>query len=126
MVGGEICAYCCCAGDAICGAYAFAVEDGLGGAVVKGELMRGAAGPLGGGGGGVGVALAPYGLDGGGMERPCWFGKGEVIGFVTGVLLLAVGTLVTIGVSFQLVISLDFDGGGAEGVVFLGGAPKVC
>ena len=36
-------------------------------------------------------------------------------------VLRAVGGLVTIGVSFQLAISFAFDGGGAEGVVFLGG-----
>jgi hypothetical protein len=72
IVGGGICAYCCCAGGAACGAYAFAMEDGLGGgAVVSGELTRGGAGPLGGGGGGVGVALAPYGFDGGAIERFC-------------------------------------------------------
>lgn len=32
-------------------------------------------------------------------------------------------TFVTTGTSFQFSIFLDFDGGGADGVVFLGGAP---
>lgn len=46
------------------------------------------------------------------------------MGAATGVLLLAVGGLVTIGVSFQLVTSFAL-GGGANGVVFRGGgAPK--
>lgn len=53
----------------------------------------------------------------------CWFGKGEVMVF-RGVLLLAVGGLTTIGVSFHCVISFAL-GGGAEGAVFRGGgAPK--
>lgn len=86
--------------------------------------MRGGAGPLGGGGGGVGVALEPYGGAGGGMERPCWLGKGEVIGAAAGVLLRATGGLVTIGVSFHCSIFFFCEGGGPEGVIFRGGAPK--
>ena len=43
------------------------------------------------------------------------------VAVTTGVLLLAVGGLVTIGVSFQFDILLDLEGGGIVGVVFLGG-----
>ena len=47
---------------------------------------------------------------------------------VEGVALL--GGLETMGVSFQFTISFALDGGGAEGVVFLGGPvgglPKDC
>lgn len=50
----------------------------------------------------------------------CGLGKGEVT-TATGVLLRGAGSLVTIGVSFQLDISFAFEGGGAEGVGFLGG-----
>lgn len=72
----------------------------------------------------MGVALGPpNGGAGGGIDKLFWLGKGEVTG-ATGVLLRAVGGLVTIGVSFQLDISFAFDGGGTEGVVFLGGAPN--
>lgn len=47
------------------------MDDGLGGgAVVNGELTRGGADPLGGGGGGVALE-APYGFAGGGIEATC-------------------------------------------------------
>lgn len=96
----------------------------------RGELIRGGAGPLGGGGGGVGVPLGPPngGADGG-MTKFCWFGKGEVIGAgpVPGVPRREIAGFVTMGVSFQFVMSLARDGGGTDDVVFLGGAPKeVC
>jgi hypothetical protein len=82
--------------------------------------MRG--GPLGGGGGGVGVALAePYGGAGGGIDRFCWFGNGLVMAEESGVLRRAVGGLTTIGVSFHCTISLALEGGGTDGVVFRGG-----
>jgi hypothetical protein len=45
-------------------------------------------------------------------------------GAVPGVPLLDMDGFVTIGVSFQLVISFALDGGGCEGVMFLGGAPN--
>ena len=45
-------------------------------------------------------------------------------GVIPGVPRLEIAGLVTIGVSFQFAISLDWDGGGTEGVVFLGGAPN--
>lgn len=84
--------------------------------------------PLGGGGGGVGVPLggAPNGGADGGTARFGWLGNGDVMGAgaVPGVPLLDIDGLVTIGVSFQLVMSFALDGGGCEGVVFLGGAPN--
>lgn len=51
------------------------------------------------------------------MEKFCWLGNGD--GVVEGVALL--GGLETMGVSFQFIISFVLEGGGAEGVVFLGG-----
>jgi hypothetical protein len=57
------------------------------------------------------------------MERFCWLGKGDVLGAVEGVLLRAILGWVTIGVSFHCPTSFA-RGGGAEGVVFLGGAPN--
>ena len=104
-----------------------AAEDGLAwncceGPPTNGEDTRGGAGPLGGGGGGVGDARAPpYGDAGGGIERLLWPGKGVVIGAAIGVLRLAGVALVTIGVSFHCSIFLALEGGGADGVVFLGG-----
>jgi len=55
-----------------------------------------------------------------------WLGKGEVIGagVMPGVPLLEIEGFVTIGVSFQLTISLDLDGGGCDGAGFLGGPPS--
>lgn len=81
---------------------------------------------MGGGGGGVGVALGPpNGGAGGCMAMFCWLGKGEVIVFESGVLLLAVGGFTTIGVSFHWAMSFALEGGGTEGVAFCGGgAPK--
>jgi hypothetical protein len=40
------------------------------------------------------------------------------------VVLRATGGLVTSGVSFQLTMSFAFEGGGTDGVVFLGGGPE--
>lgn len=92
--------------------------------LANGELSRGGAGPLG-GGGGVGVAREPNGGAGGGIERFCWLEKGEGIGAAEGVLLLAMGGLVTIGVSFHCPTSFARGGGGADEVLVLGGgAPK--
>ena len=92
------------------------VVDDLGGCadigcplVESGELIRGGAGPFGGGGGGVGDPLdPPNGGADGGMTRFCWFGNGEVIGadVIPGVPRLEIAGLVTIGVSFQFDISL--------------------
>ena len=45
-------------------------------------------------------------------------------GVILGVPLLEIAGFVTIGVSFQLAISLAREGGGTDGVVFLGGAPN--
>jgi hypothetical protein len=98
----------------------------LGPLAERGDVIRGGAGPLGGGGGGVGEPLAPNGGADGGMTRFCWLGNGDVIGagVVLGVPRLEMAGLVTIGVSFQLVISLAREGGGTDGAVFLGGAPN--
>jgi hypothetical protein len=54
------------------------------------------------------------------MERLLW--NGVPVGVAAdGVPLLAGLALVTMGVSFQLTMSFALEGGGAEGVVFLGG-----
>jgi hypothetical protein len=97
------------------------------GAFESGDDILGGADPLGGGGGGVGVPLGPPngGADGG-MTKFCWCGNGDVIGAAAGVDLLGTTGFVTIGVSFQLTISLAREGGGTDGVVaaLLGGPPK--
>jgi hypothetical protein len=53
-----------------------------------------------------------------------WPGKGVVIGVAFGVLRRAGVALVTSGVSFHCSMFLALEGGGADGVVFLGGAPN--
>ena len=64
--------------------------------------MRGGAGPLGGGGGGVAPALPPKPACGGGaMPVLCGLGKGDETGAADGVPRLAVAGLTTIGVSFH-------------------------
>jgi hypothetical protein len=132
IVGGAgACPYCWpgCSGG---GAYVLLVDEALMGCVVlgplveRGDVIRGGAGPFGGGGGGVGELLAPNGGAEGGMTRFCWLGNGDVIGagVALGVPRLEIAGLVTIGVSFQLVISFAREGGGTDGAVFLGGAPN--
>lgn len=50
-----------------------------------------------------------YGPAGGGMDRPCWPGNGDVMGAADGVDRLGT-TFVTMGTSFQADSSLAFDG----------------
>ena len=84
--------------------------------------MRGGAGPLGGGGGGLATARWPYAPGGGGADGPCWLpGNGEVIGAMFGVDRRGGGALVTRGTSFQFSLLLALGGGGAVGVKPLGG-----
>jgi hypothetical protein len=131
--------FCCCPIWGTGGAYIVALEletvlcdcwKALFGGLERGDAIRGGAEPLGGGGGGVGAPLGPpNGGALGGMTRFCWLGNGEVIGAWAGVPLLDIAGFVTIGVSFQLTISLEREGGAAVGVefMFLGGptgAPK--
>lgn len=89
----------------------------------SGDDILGIAGPFGGGGGGVGV---PRRWPPKGEARFCGFGGPTIVpaGAIDGVPLLEMEGFVTIGVSFQFVMSLALDGGACGGPELLGGAPN--